>query len=506
MANRIVTNSVLNAAAGMSLLLFGFACSIVTARLLGPEANGIIAFSLWIAVTSSLLAELGTGVTLLRILPKLKGDGFDAEARRGFAARMLRPVSVATLVFLAFYLLFFAEADEHHWASTSPSVVHVTAILIVIQSIGSFSKNYLIGEQRVGTFFKMSTVAGLLQFSGVIAGAVFFGIPGAVAGYVLGFVVQFLYALGILFRRGNDCGISNRYLVNSSLLLSIQFLIDSVFLNRIELLFIQQYNGVEVVGYYAAALSLANLALQLPVQLTGSLLPYYSETLQSQGGGRLAVSVFESVARNLAYITMPLSFGLAVIAPRLVTTVFGEAFEPAGSILTVLALGAPIFVFCLLGTQYMFSLDFVRQRLVVGIVGAALMIAGSFVLVPLLGGEGAAIVRFIVFLAMTILIFRKIEFDGSMIPMFLSLGRVAVAAASCAGSAYVVLELVSGLGGLILAIIAGAITYLIALRVVRAIAREDLESFEKIARRLPRPALVLLRFLVAKPGRQDERG
>jgi O-antigen/teichoic acid export membrane protein len=69
MSKGIMSNSIMNAAAGMLLLVTGFACSILVARLLGPEANGTIAFALWIGATGSLVAELGTGVLLLRLLP-----------------------------------------------------------------------------------------------------------------------------------------------------------------------------------------------------------------------------------------------------------------------------------------------------------------------------------------------------------------------------------------------------------------------------------------------------
>ncbi|WP_246697340.1 hypothetical protein [Rhizobium sp. G21] len=86
MSKNIMANSMLNAAAGMLLLVTGFVCSIVAARLLGPEANGVIAFSLWFATTGALVAELGTGVLLMRMLPKLKVEGYDEKRRRGFAA------------------------------------------------------------------------------------------------------------------------------------------------------------------------------------------------------------------------------------------------------------------------------------------------------------------------------------------------------------------------------------------------------------------------------------
>lgn len=82
MSKGIIANSVMNGAAGMLLLLTGFVSSIITARLLGPEANGIVAFSLWLVVTGASIAELGSSITLLKTLPQLSAEGFDARRRR----------------------------------------------------------------------------------------------------------------------------------------------------------------------------------------------------------------------------------------------------------------------------------------------------------------------------------------------------------------------------------------------------------------------------------------
>lgn len=487
MVNRIVANSALNAAAGLSLLLVGFICSIITARLLGPEANGIIAFSLWLAVTASLVAELGTGVMLLRLLPQLKTQGYSREDRRGFAAYLLRPVLISTIAIVTFYGLFFWLAEREHWATSAPTVVIITGILLFVQSIGSFTKNYLLGEQNVAAFFRLSAVAGGLQLLGVLAGALFFGIPGALAGYTIAFGLQFLYSLGILKTKVNRCGISARYLVGSSALLSMQFVVDSIFLNRVEFFFLQQYQGIEVVGFYAVAFTLANLALQLPVQLSGSLVPYYSEKLHAQDGQGLPVEVFEGVVRSLSYVTLPMSFGLAAIAPSLVTLVFGEAFASSGPMLTILALGVPAAVYSMICTQYLFSLDRIRERLMVGIVGAIVMVVGDLALVPHYGGEGAALVRIAVFVVMSLLMMRWMQFAGSLKAMVASLARVMLAALACGAVAYGVIEAVAGLAGLVLAIPAGALAYFVALKLLRAVPAQDREAIESIAVRLPGP-------------------
>ena len=503
MAKSIMANSMLNAAAGLSLLVTGFFCSIIAARLLGPEANGIIAFSLWLATTGALVAELGTGVTLLRILPQLKVQGFSAERRRGFAAYLLWPVLLSTVALLVVYALVFWESEQHHWATSAPSVVIITGVLLFIQSIGSYSKNYLIGEQELGPFFRLTMTASVLQLITVLAGAIVFGVAGALVGYAVGQAVPFFYSLGILGTRRDACDISARYLVGSSLILSLQFIVDSIFLNRIELFFLQQYHGVEVVGFYAVSLSLANLALQLPVQLTGSLLPYYAEQLEAQESSKLPVRVFEGVVRSLSYITLPMSFGLAAISWELVVAIYGRAFEPSGTIVAILALTAPPYVFGQVCTQYLFSLDRVRERLLIGIIGAIVMVGGAFLLVPALGGEGAAIVRFVVFLAMCILMVRKMEFDGSMRSMFVSLAKVTLASAICAIAAYGVTRVLPGVTGLVLAIMVGGAAYGVALRIFHVIPAEDAMVLRKMIAKLPRRfAGIASRILqIIAPGR-----
>ncbi len=48
-------------------------------------------------VTGALIAELGTGISMLRILPQLAARGYDSNARRGFGAFLAWPVTLATL-------------------------------------------------------------------------------------------------------------------------------------------------------------------------------------------------------------------------------------------------------------------------------------------------------------------------------------------------------------------------------------------------------------------------
>lgn len=485
MSKGIMANSLLNAAAGLTMLVTGFACSIIAARLLGPEANGIITFSFWLSTTATMIAGLGTDVILPRMLPQLKARGYDAMARRGFGAHLARVVVTVVFFILCLYAASYYETERLHWASTAPDVLIITGLLFLVQSLGMMSISFMIGEQQVTTFFKLTLISAVLQLSVVLFGALYYGAAGALVGYVVGQGVFFVYAIRLFAVRPNACGTHAGTLAGSSAVISLQIVVDSIFLNRIELLFLQQFHGVQLVGFYAIGLSLANLALQLPVQLTGTLVPYYTEQLQAQPNGKLPVRLFEDLIRSLAYFTLPMSFGLAAISWEMVSEVYGEAFLPAGNIVAILALSAPVSVFVQIATKYLFAIDRERDRLKIGIAGAIAMVLGCLALVPHFGGEGAALTRIAALLIMSVLLVRRMDFDGSLAPMFASLLRILVASTGCAVAAFFVADAIDGLAGVGLAIVAGVAVYALALRLLRVVPPDDIALMERLLQKLP---------------------
>jgi O-antigen/teichoic acid export membrane protein len=486
MANGIIANSIVNALAGFMLLITGFASAIITARLLGPEANGIIAFSLWLVVSGASIAELGSSVMLLKMLPQLKAEGYDDERRRGFAAILITPTLFAVFVLVAIYAIFFLTSEKYHWTEgTAPSVALVTGALFVIQAVGSFSKFYLIGEKRLGSFFKLTVFVSVAQFVGVLFGAIHYGVEGALIGYALGQVILFVATMPIIFSRRDWCDVPRSYLASSSIIISLQFMVEAVFLNRMELLFLQQFWSVKMVGFYAAGLSIANMALQVPIQLTGSLLPYYSERRHEAGGTGLSPDVIAGVTRSLSYITLPMSIGLAAISQELVVTVFGEAFREAGLIVALLALAAPGAAFMQTLSLYLLSQDRAWERLIISLIAGTLLVAGCLALVPFFGGEGAAAVRVLVFIAMCILMIKFLRFGNQLNGLYVSLFKVTLASLACGAAALAVLQLHGGASGIVLAIAAGAVVFIPALKLFRAVPEEDAELLRRMTGRLP---------------------
>lgn len=503
MEGALIRKSIFNAAAGMTMLVTGFICSIITARLLGPEANGIVAFAFWLTTTGTMIAGLGNDVLLPRMLPQLKQNGYSSRQRRGFAAYIAQFMLPVILLFLVGYAILSYNTENTSWEIGTASVTVVTGLLFVLQAIGALTVNFLIGEQRPDFFFRLTIIAALLQLVVTVVGAMTYGAAGAIAGYVAGYSVFFVYAVFVLAVPPTACGARTTDLVKASMTISLGTIIESVFLNRIELAFLQHFQGLHTVGFYAIGLTLANLALQLPVQLSGSLVPYYTELAHKRGSTRLPVHLFEDVIRILAYITLPMGFGLAAISTAVVTDIFGDDFAPAGTIVALLALSAPISVFTQVSTKYIYAIGKEHARLRIGIWGSLTICLGCLALIPSYGGEGAAVARIIMLLLISVLMARQMEFEGSLRGMIVSLIKLTGAATACAVVAYVVIHVMGGVPGTILAIAAGALAYFLMLRLLNAVPRADAEALAAMSHRLPGPmaamATMLASFLAGQP-------
>lgn len=93
------------------------------------------------------------------------------------------------------------------------------------------------------------------------------------------------------------------------------------------------------VGWYGVCVQLISTLGVVPYAVTAAALPVLSRTFHTDEAATagLGTRSFEFVAG----ISLPVSCGLALVAPSLVTLVYGPAFTPAGTVLTVLALTLP---------------------------------------------------------------------------------------------------------------------------------------------------------------------
>ena len=110
---------------------------------------------------------------------------------------------------------------------------------------------------------------------------------------------------------------------------------------RTEIVFLEHYTGLNAVGLFAAAATVAEMAVQLPPLLLSALLPRFSEQ-HGLGAQDQMRRLFQTMTALVAMVIVPLCLGLAAIAPVLVPLFFGDEFADAAPVASVLLVAAGV--------------------------------------------------------------------------------------------------------------------------------------------------------------------
>jgi O-antigen/teichoic acid export membrane protein len=464
-------NTFLGFSSGAAVALAGFIGNAITARLLGPDQLGVFAYVVFCVTIASMIAGLGISIIQQRFIPNLRAEGRNAEAEGlvGSTTRLsILAAAVGTVLLFAY--LYWPARSAMEGASDTSQIVVITLALVwfVFWRMAEVYQFYLRGEQRFGELARLSTVSALLKLAVIGLGAWLFGIPGALAGYIAGNILSAVRIFRLL-RVKPSVGQALRGEVTRFALASWAVaVLGGLVFGRTEILFLEHFTGLEAVGFFAAAVTVAEMAVQLPPLLLSALLPRFSEQF-GLGAREDMHRLYRTMTALIAMLIVPLCLGLAAIAPKLVPLLFGADFTdavPATSVLLVAAAISSLGVTTLYLLQSVGKTGLLLMSNAMGLVGT---IALGFLLVPRFGLIGAAwsrgIVQVSVVLIETWYVTRRLQIA---LP-YRSLGAITVASVAQAAVAYVISREVGGALSLVLAIPAAIVVYLVVVRVFAVI-------------------------------------
>ncbi len=469
-----IRSSAFSTIAGIISMVFGFVGSIIVARLLGADGTGEVAFGLWVAMTVPMLANFGIPAILLRYMQRYDSD---VSPGGGLARRVLVPFAVP-LALSAIALVIYALWIKDHAGSSQHSAALwiMTAFLLLSYGGAAFGEAAARGLNRFDETARLAFYGCLLQLPLIAIGGYFFGPAGALAGHVARHLPQALRSLHYVMvpvsgdaRLTRDMKIFSRTIWFSN---AVGMLVWS----RAEFFFLGLYLTTTEIGYYAAGLTLASLMIQLPTQMLGALGPHLSRA--HDDGDELRITrTYQRVMRWLCLILLPACLGGAVIMTELLPFLFGKEFSTAVPTAAVLVGTAFVTSFSIVPS----ALISVRERsdfwLYASPISAIVSLGAFAIVTPLAGEYGTAWARALVhtfwFIWLTWFCWVKLKTRLDL----LDLARVALSAVACAAAAFAVLNWFSGVAAIAAAMVAGAIVYMIALRLSKAIPREDVDAF-----------------------------
>lgn len=466
----LIRSSASSTAAGIISLTFGFGSSVLVARMLGADGSGAVAFALWIAITVSTLANLGAPAILLRYMPT-----FDqGDSPGGGLTRLLLPRLLLPLVLTAVSMIGYAQYQSIYGTdpNNSSSLWITTTVLFVVFSIAAMAENAARGLNRFNETAKLAVVGCILQLPAIAAGGWLLGVPGAVLGYVLRYAPQawrlLHYVKAAPSREAAILPKMKAYGRNTWFSNVTGLLVWS----RVEFLFLGMYFSTTEIGYYAAGLTLAGLVVQLPTQMTAAVTPHIGAQHDRGETERIKLT-YHRVMRWLSILILPICFGGAAIMGELIPLLFGTDFSSAVAMGRVLVFFAFVTALSIVPSLVISACERSDFYLYASPIMAIISIASFAAIVPFTGGLGAAWVRAGIHGGWLVWLVMFLWFKLGVTLNVLDLLRIALSASLCALAAFIIVQNITGIFGLIAAIFSGSLIYAASLRLSKAVPEDD---------------------------------
>ncbi len=488
---RFVKNLLFHALNVGSTFVLLAASSILTAHYLGPQLMGQYGLLTTFSTTIINVGTLGLVDATSRFVAQYIAQN-DRSRLHGFVRFALLTELIICLVASCGVFLLAGPLSQLFGLDGQSRYFGLMALLVFPAMFGGIFTSVLAGLQRydlialvrIGTTFPLlAMILLVVQLQLGISGLLWANIAVNLANCGLwGWLVIRVFPL---FEKGHfslsDIVASARF--SFSLMLTTLF--NLVVWQRSEVFFITIFRDSREVGLYTTAFVLSNILYTLVINVLHVLIPALAGLISS-GDMRGMAHLLKTSGRLTALLATPLAFGGIVLVEPLIGLLYGRAYlegAPALRILFVATLAS-----CL-GSALNYTLvsnaATVRPFLLV-MFGLSLLSVGlDFLIIPQFGFIGAAICNTIVQMLAPLFYnwllhrFYKFNYLSRKLGLIISTGFLSLLIA-------LVLEtLIGGALGLIIAAIAFSLLYLGGIFGLKAIYRQDLETFLKLAKRLP---------------------
>lgn len=219
----------------------------------------------------------------------------------------------------------------------------------------------------------------------------------------------------------------------------------------------------ENVGYYAYAVKIISIVVNIAATASVILLPRLSYYYKNNNISQFNKTV-NNAYRILFVLTLPMTIGLILVSSPVVNMLFGESFYPSS--ITVKILSVLVFIKAignLFGTQVLLTVGQEKKLFITTLIGAITNIIFNLLMIPIWGENGAALAsvisEFLVLLVQMYYAKRYVNFKiDKRICISTIMSTIFMIIIVIASKKIINNELI----GLLISIIFGGITYIIS--------------------------------------------
>ncbi|HET7217825.1 MAG TPA: lipopolysaccharide biosynthesis protein [Vicinamibacterales bacterium] len=326
--HRALRSGVWVGVSSIGIVVLSFLRGIIMARLLTPEIFGLMAVSLMATRLIEIFTETGFGAALIH-----RQQRFEDARDTAFTMMVLRGVGLATISFVIapFVAAFYKEPV----VESIVRVVGISFILTGCQNINTVALQKDLNFKRL-TYLELTNA--ILGFAVAVGFAwwlrsvwalVYTQIATAAINAVMSFVI-----VPERVRLRFDWAIAKELYGYGRFITGLAIVV--FFTRELDNAVIGKLIGVELLGYYVAAYTLANIPSTYLAQIvTKVLFPVFS-TLQNDLA-KLRTEYSRGI-RLITAVAVPASVSMMVLAPEIVRALYGAKWAQAAVPLRILAI------------------------------------------------------------------------------------------------------------------------------------------------------------------------
>lgn len=435
------------------------------ARSLGAEGIGQYFFAISFATMFSVLTDLGLSALLIREVAKEKEESIKWFAQIFTIKLILALITVLILVTLDL-VLFYSDAVRN--------LIFLTSFMIVVDSFTLFFYAFIRGRQNL-KFESWGTI--IFQIIVMVFGLTLLRFTDNV------FLLLLVMLLASLFNMFYSAIILNKKfglklklyfskaLVKEIMIIVLPFALAAIFAKiyaYMDTFLLKIFLGDEEVGFYSVAYKITFALQFIPLAFVATLYPAFSNYFKNDI--EKLKRTFAKAFNYLAFIALPLSFGIIAIANELVHKLYSSDFDSVWP-LKILIASIPFLFINFSLASFLNASE--RQKINTQNLGIVmgLNIILNLIFIPKFGVWGASLSSSLATLLLFILNMREIM---KVIHMPIRFFRPLLGSLFSAGIMYLVVIYTKDLVGWLWSILVGGLVYLLLMLITKTLKKQDL--------------------------------
>lgn len=362
-----------------------FLTSILLARFLGPERQGIVTALFVIPNIMVTIGDLGIRQASTYYLGRK-----EFEVQEIFSVSLFLWILTSTLssiIVLIFYLV-------PHTSNYSPILVIIGLTYTVFKILQSYLVGVLQGMQlinRLNVKFIIEFMSRLLIVI-IFVGIIDFGVYGGAASKLLSVVFVVIYSIYVIKKRlsiklkvSNDLTIAKKLFTKGIIFALALFILQLNY--NIDIVILEFFVSSEDVGIYSVGVQLAQLIWQLPVAISMVLFAKSANSKTDKEASKRAVKLL----RMSLFILTVGAILFALFAEYFIIFFYDIEYIESSRIIVLLLPGVLIAVISKILHPSLAARGYPMYGLYAFIVPLIINIILNFILIPTIGIDGAAI-------------------------------------------------------------------------------------------------------------------